>query len=276
MPTKWAIYIYIYIFNLAIPHMDTSKSQATNTISYHGSYTYQKFTGSKKVILPCLTHIPANHRKKSYIVPCLRYQQITGNKAHLLCLSRKLANHRQQIVHLPIASHKCQQHTGNTSHILQCFFLQVPENHRPSCQQIVHLAMPHADTSKSRQQIVNLPCLRQIANQGKQIVHLTMPHTDGSKSQATNHTPHPGSHRHQQHTSNKSYTYHASHGASNTQATNDPSYNASHRFQQITGNRSCLTQTPAFIGNKSFHTDNKQQITGNKLSFLHAPHRYQQ
>ena len=182
----------------------------TNTISYHGSYTYQKFTGSKKVILPCLTHIPANHRKKSYIVPCLRYQQITGNKAHLLCLSRKLANHRQQIVHLPIASHKCQQHTGNTSHILQCFFLQVPENHRPSCQQIVHLAMPHADTSKSRQQIVNLPCLRQIANQGKQIVHLTMPHTDGSKSQATNHTPHPGSHRHQQHTSNKSYTYHAS------------------------------------------------------------------
>ena len=111
-------YIYIYIFNLAIPHMDTSKSQATNTISYHGSYTYQKFTGSKKVILPCLTHIPANHRKKSYIVPCLRYQQITGNKAHLLCLSRKLANHRQQIVHLPIASHRYQKITGNKSYTL--------------------------------------------------------------------------------------------------------------------------------------------------------------
>ena len=101
----------------ATNHMDTNKSQATNTMFYHSSYTYQKFTGSKKVILPCLTHIPAKHRKKSYIVPCLRYKQITSNKAHLLCLSRKLANHRQQIVHLPIASHKYQQHTSKTSHI---------------------------------------------------------------------------------------------------------------------------------------------------------------
>ena len=83
-----------------------------------------------------------------------------------------------------------------------------------------------------------------------------MPHTVGSKSQATNHTPHLGSQRHQQHTSNKSYTYHASHRASNTQATNASSYYASHRFQKITSNRSCLTQTLAFIGNKSFHTDN--------------------
>ena len=221
--------------------MDTSKSQATNTISYHGSYTYQKFTGSKKVILPCLTHIPANHRKKSYIVPCLRYQQITGNKAHLLCLSRKLANHRQQIVHLPIASHKCQQHTGNTSHILQCFFLQVPENQKPSCQQIVYLAMPHADTSKSRQQIVNLPCLRQIANQGKQIVHLTMPHTVGSKSQATNHTPTPGSHRHQQHTSNKS-----------------------HGYQQITGNKYYVLPWLIHI----------PEIHGQQKGHLAMPHTY--
>ena len=45
-----------------------------------------------------------------------------------------------------------------------------------------------------------LPCLTQIqANRRQQIVHLTMPHTDTSKSQATN-----ASHRNQQIIGNKS------------------------------------------------------------------------
>ena len=68
--------------------------------------------------------------------------------------------------------------------------------------------MPQTD---NKQQITGnksyiLPCLTQIpANHRQQIVHLTMPHTDTSKSQATNRTSYHASHRHQQITGNKSY-----------------------------------------------------------------------
>ena len=121
------------------------------------------------------------------------------------------------------ASHRYQQITVNKSYILQCF-IQIPENHRPSCQQTVHLAMPHADTSESQstrrasclashryQQITGnksyiLPCLTQIpANHRQQIVHLAMPHTDTCKSQTTSRASYHASHRYQQIIGNKSF-----------------------------------------------------------------------
>ena len=52
------------IVHLTMPHTDTSKSQATNRTSYHASHRYQQITGIKSYILPCLTQIPANHRKQ--------------------------------------------------------------------------------------------------------------------------------------------------------------------------------------------------------------------
>ena len=189
---------------LAMSHADTSKSQATNRTSCHGSRRYQQITGNK-----------------SYFLPCLRYQQITGNKSYFLpCLTQIPANHRQQIVLLAMShadtsksqatnrtschvSHRYQQITGNKSYFLPCL-TQIPANHM---QQIVLLAMSHADTSKSQatnrtscnvsrrcQQITGnksyfLSCLTQIpASHRQQIVHLAMLHTDTSKSQATNRT----------------------------------------------------------------------------------------
>ena len=174
---------------LTMPHTDTSKSQAilpTNRTSCHASCRYQQITVNKSCFLPCLTQIPANHRKqivnlamphtdtsksqatnrRSYHASH-RYQQITGNKSYILpCLTQIPANHGQQIVYLTMphtdtsksqatnrtsyhASHRYQQITGNKSYILTCF-IQIPETLRPSCQHIVHLAMPHADTSKSQ------------------------------------------------------------------------------------------------------------------------------
>ena len=65
------------------------------------------------------------------------------------------------------ASHRHQQITGNTMYILP-FLTQIPANHT------------------------------------QQIVHLTMPHTDTSKSQATNRASYHASHRYQQITGNKS------------------------------------------------------------------------
>ena len=153
--------------NLAIPHTDTCKSQATN----------------KPYTLPCLTQIPANHRQQVVLLTMLhtgtsksqatnrtsyhashRYKQITGNKSYILpCLTQIPANHRQQILHLAMpntdtstsqatnrtcyhASRRYQQITGNKSYILPCL-TQIPANHR---QQIVNLAIPHTDTSKSQ------------------------------------------------------------------------------------------------------------------------------
>ena len=269
-----------------MPHIDTSKSQATNRASYNASYRYQKITGhlaNKSYILPCPMLIPANHSQQvvhltmPHTDTCKsqatnrtschashRYQQITGNKSYILpCLTQIPANTRSKSCFLPC-------------------FTQVPANHR---QQIVLLAMPHTDTTKSQatnllschashryHQITGnksyiLPCLTQVpVNHRQQIVHLTMPHTSARKSQATNRK----------------------------------SCHASHRCEQITGNKPyilpCLTQTPAnhrqqivyltvalIPANDSQqvvllvlpHADNsKSQATNHKS--CHASHRYQQ
>ena len=305
---------------LAMSHADTSKSQATNRPSCHVSHRYQQITGNKSYFLPCLTQIPVNHRQQIVLLAMShtdtsksqatnrtschvsrRYQQITGNKSYFLpCLTQIPANHRQQIVHLAMShadasksqatnrpschvSRRYQQITGDKSYFLPCL-TQIPANHR---QQIVHLAMSHADSSKSQatnrtschashryQQITGnksyfLPCLTQIpanhtgnksyflpclthipANHRQQIVHLAMSHTDTSKSQATNRT----------------------------------SCHVSHRYQQITGNKSyflpCLTQMPAnhrqqIVLLAMSHTDNsKSQAT--KRTACHVSRRYQQ
>ena len=231
--------------HLTMPHTDTSKSQATNRTSYHASHRYQQTTGNKTYILPCLTHIPGNHRQHNVHLTMLHTDtsksqatnQVPANHrqqiVHRTCIAQMPANHRQQIVHLIMpptdtsksqarkrischASHGHQKITGNKSYILPCF-TQIPANHRPSCQQIVHLAMPHTDTRKSQailptnrtsyhalhrhQQITGnksyiLPSLTQIpANHRQEIVHRTMPHTDTSKSQATNPSSCHASHR---------------------------------------------------------------------------------
>ena len=171
------------IANLAMPRTDTSKSQATNRTSYHASHGYQQIqatnlssyhashrcqqhTGKKSYILPCLTQKPANHRQQIVHLTMPQTdnkQQITGNKSYILpCVTQIPANHRQQIVHLTMphtdtsksqatnrtschASHRYLQITGSKSCFLPCF-TQVPANHR---QQIVLLAMPHTDTTKS-------------------------------------------------------------------------------------------------------------------------------
>ena len=170
------------------------------------------------------------------------------------------------------ASHRCQQFAGSKSYILPCLtqipaitgnksyilpcLTQIPANHR---QQIVHLTMPHTDTSKTKatnrtsyhashryQQVTGNKCLTQIpANHRQQIVHLTMPHTDTSKSQATCRRSYNASYRYQK-----------------TQAilpTNRTSCHASHRYQQITGDKAfilpCLTLIPANHRQQMPHTD---------------------
>ena len=208
------------IIHLAMPHTDTSKSQATNRASCHASHRYQQIKGNKSYFLPCLKQIPANHRQHIALLAMShadtsksqatnrtschvsrRYQQFTGNKSYFLPYLIKIpANHRQQIVLLAMshADTSKSQATNRTSSSL----MQIPANHR---QQIVLLAMSHTDTSKSQatnrtcyhashryQQITDnksyfLPCLMQIpANRRQQIVHLAMPHTDITKSEATN------------------------------------------------------------------------------------------
>ena len=231
-----------------MPHTDTSKSQATNRTSYHASHRCQQITGNKSYILQCFIKIPENSRQpnmhhtdtskspatnRTSCHASHRYLQITGdNSCFLPCFAQIPASHRQQIVHFTMphtetsksqatnrtsyhASHRYQQITGNKSCILQCF-IQIPENHRPSCEQILHLAMPHADTSKSQAtnrtschashkylQISSskscfLPLFTQVpVNHRQQIVHLTMPHTDTSKSQATKRTSYHASYRYQ-------------------------------------------------------------------------------
>ena len=149
------------IVHLAMPHTDTSKSQATNRTSYHASHRYQQITVNK-----CLTQIPANHRQQivNLAIPhtdTSKSQATNSKSCH--ASHRYQKSHRQQIVHLAMphtdtsksqatnrtsyhASHRHQQITGNKSYILPCL-TQIPANHR---QQIVHLTMPHTDTSKSQ------------------------------------------------------------------------------------------------------------------------------
>ena len=246
-----------------MPHTDTC---ATNRTSYHASHRYQQITGNKSYILPCLTQIPAHHR-----------QQIV----HLTMLhtdtSKSQATNRTSCH----ASHRYQQITDNRSYILPCL-TQTPANHR---QQIVHLTMPHTDTSKSQ------PTKRTSyhASHGYQQI------------QATNLTSYHASHRCQQHTGNKSYILPCSHRNqqitgnksyilpclkqitnSKSQATSRTSYHASHRYQQITGNKSyilpCLTQVPATHRQQIVHltmlptdTRKSQAILPTNRSSCHAP-----
>ena len=122
------------IVHLTMLHTDTRESQAilpTNRTSCHASHRYQQITVNKSCFLPCLTQIPANHRK-----------QIVNLAMPHTDTSKSQATNRTSYH----ASHRHQQITGNKSYILPCL-TQIPANHR---QQIVHLAMPHTDTCKSQ------------------------------------------------------------------------------------------------------------------------------
>ena len=268
-----------------MPHTDTSKSQAT-----------------KPYLLPCFTQVPANYKTKSYFLPCLT--QIP-------------ANHRQQVVHLAMShadtsksqatnrtschvSHRYQHITGNKSYFLPCL-TQIPGNHR---QQIVLLAMPHIDTSKS-QATNRTSChvshrYQQIS--GNKTAFLSMPQTHSSQKTATSRTSYHASHRYQQITRSKIVFFTMPHtDTSKSQATNRTSCNASrryqqistgknrtschvsHRYQQITGNKSyilpCLRQIPANHMQQSvvlatLHTDTSKSEATNRTS-RNASHRYQ-
>ena len=134
----------------AMHHTDTNEPKATIRTPCHASHGYQQITSNKPYISPCLTQIPANHRQQNRM------------KIFPSCLTQIPANQRRLSVHLTTphtdssksqatnrityhASHRYQQIAGNKSYILPCL-TQLPANHR---QQIFHLAMPHADTSKS-------------------------------------------------------------------------------------------------------------------------------
>ena len=217
---------------LTTPHTDSSKSQATNPITYHASRRYQQIAGNKSYILPCLTQLPANHRQqivhlamphidtsKSHAANRASYrssyrrQQITGNKPYTLpCLPQIPANQRQKVVHLAMshttqipANHKQQivhlimpytDTLDNKSYILPCL-KQVPASHR---QQAVHLSIPHTDTSIRGNKPYILPCLTQLpANHKQQSIHLAMPHTDTKPLETdntmTDQNPRNGQHR---------------------------------------------------------------------------------
>ena len=220
-------------------HADTSKSQATNRTSCHVSRRLQRITGNKSYFLPCLTQTPANHRQQIVLLAMSHadtsksqatnrnschvshtYQQNIGNKSYFLPFYTQISKSQATNHTSCHVSHRYQQITSNKSYLLPCL-TQIPANHR---QQIVLLAMSHADTSKSQathrtschvsrrcQQITGnkpsfLPCLTQIpANHTQQIVLLAMSHADASKSQATNRTSCHVSRRYQQITGNKSF-----------------------------------------------------------------------
>ena len=124
-------------------------------------------------------------KNESCILPCFhRYLQITGNKPYILpCFTQILANHKQQIVHLAMPH-------ADTS--------KSQATNRTSChasqknQQITHnkpyfLHTSHRYYNKSDNYI--LPCfIQKPANQGQQIVLLATLQTDTSDSQTTNRT----------------------------------------------------------------------------------------
>ena len=53
------------IVYFAMPHTETSKSQATNHTSCLASHRYHQITGNQPYILPCLTQMPTNHRQQN-------------------------------------------------------------------------------------------------------------------------------------------------------------------------------------------------------------------
>ena len=223
-------------------------------------HRYQQITGDESYILPCLTQIPASHRQQ-IVHLAMPHTDTSKSQAQILHLAMPhtqiQANHRQQIVHLAMphtdtiksqatnrtsyhASHRCQQHTGIKSYILPCL-TQIPASHR---QQIVHLTMPHTDTSKS------------------QTTNRTSCHASHryQQSMATNRTSYNASHRYQK--NHRQQIVHLAMPDTDTckpQTTNRTSYHASHRYQQITGDKAfilpCLTQIPANHRQQMPHTD---------------------
>ena len=202
------------IVHLTMPHTETRKSQATNRTSCHASHRYKQIAGNKSYILLTITHTDTSESQATNVSH--RYQQIIGNKSYILpyLITPIPASHRQQIGSLAMphtgtcksqatsrasyhVSHRYQQIIGNKSSILPCP-THIQANHR---QPIVHLTMPHTETSTSQatdrtsyhdshryQQITGnksyiLQCLTQIpANHRQQVVPLTMLHTGKSKS----------------------------------------------------------------------------------------------
>ena len=117
------------IVYLAMPHTETNKSQATNHTSCHASHRYHQITGNKSYILPCLTQMPTNNRQQ-FVHLAMPHtdtseSSVKGKSSRGYDLLRAI--------------------TGNKSYILSCL-AQIPPNHK---QQILHLAMPHTDASKS-------------------------------------------------------------------------------------------------------------------------------
>ena len=180
------------VVHLAMPHIDTSESQATNRSSCHANHKSR------------IVHLAMNH----------------------IDTSRSQATNRTSYP----ASHRYQQIKSNKSYILPC--------------------------------LSQMPAIRR-----QQLVHLTMPHTDTSKSQTTNRTSYPASHRYQEITGNKSYilpcltqmpaNHNNKSAAIKSQATNRTSCHASHRCQQITGNKSFIL--PCLHTYQQI-TDHRQQI----------------
>ena len=225
-----------------MPYTDTSKSQAANRTSCHASHRYLQITGNKSCFLPCFTQIPANPRQQNVLLTMLHTgtskSQATNSKScHDSHRYQKTKGTNHTSYH---ASHRCQQHTGNKSYILPCL-TQIPASHR---QQIVHLTMPHTDTSKS------------------QATNRTSCHASHryQQSKATNRTSYNASHRYQK--NHRQQIVHLAMPDTDTckpQTTNRTSYHASHRYQQITGDKAfilpCLTQIPANHRQQMPHTD---------------------
>ena len=126
--------------SFSMVHTETSKPQTTNRTPFHASHKYQQIIKNKSYILPCPSQIPANLR-----------QQIVNLAMH----------HRQQTVYLAmplIDSIKSQPSTLTPCHVSHRY-QQIMSNksYISLCRSIIYLAMPPSDTNKS--QIMNrIPC----------------------------------------------------------------------------------------------------------------------
>ena len=99
---------------LALPHTDTSESQAANGKSCHASRRYQQITGNKSYIIPCITQTLANHRQ----------QTVRLTMPHT---DSSKSGHSQQIVHLamPHTDTSKSQATNRTSCHASHRYLQI-------------------------------------------------------------------------------------------------------------------------------------------------------
>ena len=99
---------------LALPHTDTSESQAANGKSCHASRRYQQITGNKSYIIPCITQTLANHRQ----------QTVRLTMPHT---DTSKSGHSQQIVHvaMPHTYTSKSQATNRTSCHASHRYLQI-------------------------------------------------------------------------------------------------------------------------------------------------------